>query len=280
LSGKEPSWDNPTVVAHVPLVEDSAFAHLDSRGSTEWNASSGYYILTGHTEGNHLAYIRNYLLDEVKHATIIGGARAYLLGDRPNNRLAAHIKKAMKEFKEQAGTRGGGNMVTNPVTVIEAIWTHVLVEMQMRKYISTIPLRTLRAVFEFDVPEYTGPKKDIDPAEQKRLDDLVAKNTEIRKNLGRWTPSQRKAALEQEKFEADHASMIEKEVIFEFGGFAGAEVPDSPIDLAVRDEIAARFPTAPLMRKVLVDRLRDYQIRNNRFVRENAKEKQEAAARK
>ncbi|MCC6277744.1 MAG: hypothetical protein IT289_07520 [Oligoflexia bacterium] len=268
LTGRDPDKSNPNQVASVPVTDDGALYHLDSRGSTEWNASSGYFVLGGHASGPLLAFVKNFLRDEIKHATIIGGARKYLLGDRPNNRLWAHIKKALNELKEQGGERAGGNFITNPVTIIEAVFTHVWVEYRMRQYISTLPLRTLQEVFDF---EKELPKFDalpVDPALLSQYQADVERNSILRKALSRWPEDQRRRALEQNSFEAKYGSEIEQAILNSFGGFVGAEIPGSPQDQMIRQKIdtfALESVNPSLIRQVLIDRLRDYQIRNNSF---------------
>ena len=239
LMKKPPRRDNPNRPMVVTASEADAMAHLLSRQTTEWNASSSYIVMAAHANGNLHGLIRNLERDEVKHLAILSAAAAYLLGPRPWKRFAELVRKGIENYQIQRKSRSGGDALgTNPVTAIEGIAAHLLVEFRLRTWLKTVPLRTLMAVFE----------NSQEHGRQERL------------GLVRWSAERRRQAEEQGRFELSHEDGIRQMIEGDLDGFRGGELPGSDGDARLRRRIAGMKGA---VRHVLLERLRDWQIQQH-----------------
>jgi hypothetical protein len=261
-----PSRDNPNKPMTVTADEGAALRHLISRQTTEWNASSSYVVMAAHATGHLLNLIRNLERDEIKHLCIMSAADAYLLGPRPWRRFLDLVRKGLGNYTSQKKSRSGGDAFgTNPVTALEAIAAHLLTEFCLRKWLKTIPLRTLTIVFE--TPSSISELAAFAPSPQRQaqIDEALKNGKEKRLRLDRWEPEQKRQALEQRRFEELHEGVIKETIALELEGFKGAESPCSQREKDVRKLIrhVTRIGTKKL-RICLLGRLRDFQVQNNR----------------
>ena len=264
-----PRRDNPNQPIIVTASEEDALRHLISRQTTEWNASSGYVVMAAHATGHLHNLIRNLERDEVKHLCIMSAADAYLLGPRRWRRFFALVRTGLGNFTRQKQSRSGGDAFgSNPVTAIEGIAAHLLTEFHLRKWLKTIPLRTLALVFETpsSLPEPAAPAPS--PQRQAEIQERLQKGKERRVRLERWQPARRRRALEQQRYEEANADIIEQAIGEELAGFKGAELPGSPGEQATRRQISRRTSrvSRKMTRRCLLDRLRDYQVQRNHHV--------------
>jgi hypothetical protein len=140
---------------------------------------------------------------------------------------------------------------------------HLLAEIALRRWIATLPLATLEAVFEApsSLPEVILP--DVGVEARKRSEATLRSGAGKRASLSRWAPRERARALAQRAFDLGQADVVDGIVEREFGGFRGAESPRSRLARRLARRARA-FGGA--WRTSLLDRLRDHQIRNNRHV--------------
>lgn len=215
----------------------------------------------GHLHG----MIRNLERDEVKHLCIMSAADVYLLGPRPWSRLLDLIRKGLRNYTGQKKSRSGGDAFgTNTVTAIEGIAAHVLTEYFLRKWLKTIPLRTLTTVFHTpaSIPELGA--QTPSPERQAEIEGARKIGEEKRLRLARWNPERRLQALEQGRFEESQGDTIERLIAHDLNGLKGAETPGSAGDKAMRQRIRRVTRTeGSRLRRCLFDRLRDFQVRHN-----------------
>jgi hypothetical protein len=267
LTKKPPRRDNPNQPMVVTADEEAALSHLTSRQTTEWNASSSYIVMAAHATGHLHGLIRNLERDEVKHLCIISAAGVYLLGWRPWGRFRDLVRKGVGNYERQKESRSGGDVFgTNPITAIEGITAHLLTEYYLRKWLETVPLRTLTTVFETpsSIPE--PGQSAVSPERMAEIEDASNRGKDKRLRLDRWAAEQRQQALRQGEWEESHQEEVARIVESELGGFENAEDPGSDGDRAVRGRIRRLTGTrGKEMRATLLDRLRDFQIRNNYY---------------
>jgi hypothetical protein len=267
LMKKPPRRDNPNKPMVVTAGEEDALRHLISRQTTEWNASSSYIVMAAHATGNLHNLIRNLERDEVKHLCIMSAA-AYLLGSRPWGRFLDLVRKGLENYTSQKKSRSGGEVFgTNPITAIEGIAAHLFTEFYLRKWLKTIPLRTLTVIFETpsSIPELGALAPS--PQAQAEIDASLNLGKEKRLSLDRWAPERRRKALEQQRFEESHEGAIEQLIASDLEGFKGAGTPGSEGDKEMRKRI--RHVTragSKMLRTSLFDRLRDFQVQHNHHV--------------
>jgi hypothetical protein len=265
LTTVAPPRDNPNQPRAMTANEEAALGHLVSRESAEWASSSTYVVMAAHASGNLHAMARNVARDEIKHLCILSAADAYLLGPRPWRRLRELIGIGLENYRGQRRSRSqGGRIGSNPITALEVVAAHLMMEYRVRKWLASVPLGALAAVFETPsmLPEAAAGVASAD--EQARIDETFARGRARRLDLARWQANVRRAALERQQFETTHAAELARIAGDDLGGFEGAAVPGSPGAKALRRRIARRSPRA--FRASLDGQLRAYQIRNNRHV--------------
>lgn len=263
-------------------VQD-AFFHLFSRNDTEWHAGSAYFLLGGHASGALGTWIGNIRHDELKHQSIFGGLYKYLLGDTYNTRLKEMMKKALTELREKGKDESlyGDIFSTEPVTAIETLYIHVKYEQAIRRFFQSVGLKTLRKVYETDINLKELPADPMSPEKERAINELSAKETEIRKALGRWPKAQREAYLRLEAFEKRMNWNLTEMIKVKFNLFKGAEDYGSVESVRVNrviDQLSQKDwsdfgfgqlnkEQVQLAQQSLKETLRDYQIMNNRMVR-------------
>ena len=232
-----PRRDNPNRPMVVTADEEAAVRHLISRQTTEWNASSSYVVMAAHASGPLHPVIRNLERDEIKHLCIMSAADAYLFGPRPWGRFFELVRKGLGNFTNQKKSRSGGEVFgTNPVLAIEGMAAHLVTEFFLRRWLRTVPLRTLTTVFETPSSLAGLGAVAASPERQVEIEEALQRGREKRLRLERWAPKQRRLALEQRRFEETQAG----------GGEAGGK----------------------MVKACLRDQVRDRQVRNNWYAAE------------
>ncbi|HEU4415600.1 MAG TPA: hypothetical protein VFT65_12515 [Candidatus Angelobacter sp.] len=269
LMGVSPSRENPNQPMVVTADEESAVQHIISRQTTEWNASSSYIVMTAHAAGDLRTLTRNMARDEIKHLCILSSADTYLFGPRPWRRLVDLVKLGIRNYRRQRAARSGGALLgSNWALAVEGIASHLLTAFYLTRWLRTVPLRTLTTVFE--TPSQLAPLAAFKLTAERRTEvETIARNGEARRrSLGRWESRQGDQALQQRWFEDNNASLLENLIANDLDGFRGAETPGSTGEKEIVAQIK-RISADPI-RAALLDLLRDYQIRNNRHVRERS----------
>ncbi len=271
-----PSRENPNEPMVVTADEPAAVRHIISRQVVEWNASSSYIVMAAHSSSSDLrVLVRNIVRDEIKHLSILSSADAYLFGPRPWRRFVDWVKLGIGNYRNTRAVRSSGDLLGgNPVLAVEGIVAHLLTAFYVSKWLRTVPLRTLAAVFETpsQLPDFAAFSPL--PDQQAQSDETLRKGKEKRLGLGRWDWETRTKALTQWQFEDAYARTIETIISAELDGFQGAEVRDSGRDVTIRKRIASlaldghglEAHGKRMLRSCLRDRLRHYQIQNNRHV--------------
>lgn len=285
VSGEVPPRDNPNEFVEATNDVQGAIAHLISRETTEVGASSAYIVLAAHTTGELNRMATNLLRDELKHLTIASAAYIYLFGKNPWERSKQMLKQ-MKEFFDmhKAERTGGQQTFKDPITLTETVVTMLWIEYYTRKYLKELPYSTLRHIFEKESQLDALASVEVSAKRREEIERLERKGKELRDNRSLWNEKDRKVVVEQLAFEERNRDLIERITSgAELNGFKGAEIPGSQADREIRgtivnmtiyglvtDIILGRF-TGPgkrtfsqndlrLLRNVLLDRLRDYQI--------------------
>jgi hypothetical protein len=265
LTRATPGRENPNRPMIATPDEEAAARLVVSREAAEWNSSSTYIVMAAHATGDLHHLIRNVARDEIKHLAILSAAALYLFGPRPWQRFARLVRQSLDQYRRQKGDRSGGELLgTNPVTAFEVIVSHLLSERRLRKWLKTIPLSTLCSSFEMRPNQPPPVASALPPERQAQLDETLREGKQKRASLARWRPQARGEALEQQGFEESHSAMIGQTVATRLDGFRGAEMPGSRGDRRLRRRIGSLGPK--LFRTCLLNRLRDYQVRNNRHV--------------
>jgi hypothetical protein len=264
LTASRPASGNPNRPKLVTSSEADAVGLVLSRQAAEWNSSSTYVVMAAHATRELHPLLRNLACDEIKHLAILAAADRYLFGPRPWRRFGDLVRQSLEEYRAQQRRRSGGDLIgINPLTAFEVIVAHLLAEFAVRRWLATLPLATLEAVFEAPsrLPEVALP--DVGADARTRNEATLRGGAEKRATLSRWAPRQRARALAQRAFDLEQAGVIDGIVDREFDGFRGAEAPRSRLARRLARRARA-FGGA--WRTSLLDRLRDHQIRNNRHV--------------
>jgi hypothetical protein len=261
VTGRPPKRDNPNQPIQVTSDEQAALEHFNSRQTTEWNASSSYLVMAAHTRGELHKIVRNLQRDEIKHLTILGAAHCYLFGWQPWRRFATLLRTGIGNYKLQRERRSGGELLgANPVTAIEGIVAHMLTEFLLRQWLRTVPLRSLRAIFEAPSRVPALGVTDLPEREAERVRETSLRESVKRVSLGRWLTRQRQNAEKQARIEKENEAEVAAQIRDRWDGFQQAGSAGSSADRALRSHIRKGIRSRHV-RSVLIERLRDYQIR-------------------
>ncbi len=238
LTGTSPGRENPNSPKVVTASEADAVRLVISRQAAEWNSSSTYVVMAAHATGDLHHLLRNVARDEIKHLAILGAVDRYLFGPRRWRRFGDLLRHGIDQFKAQKHRRsGGGLMGTNPVTALEVVAAHVISEYYIRRWLETLPLRSLEAIFEAPSSLAELAAAALPPEQRAASEATRRKGAEKRATLARWAPDEQRHALEQRAFETSQAGTIDEIVVAGLGGFHGAEAPGSREDKVARSRI-------------------------------------------
>ena len=223
LTGREPEnakCAEPTITKND---DESAFKHLSGRNYTETGSAGTYALMASHTRDELRLALMNLVGDELKHLTVVGAADIYLRGKDANNRLIRMLEKGFSELHEAANVRTAGKKVySNPFNIFEAFVALLMIEVRMRGYLCTLPLKTLERIF--DTPSRLPELPSLaTPQEREENDRRIEENRRLRKELAHWPEHLRKAALKQRRFEESHQELIEKIIATRLGSLQGVE---------------------------------------------------------
>jgi ferredoxin-NADP reductase len=264
-----------------PLKPQDAIFHLISRNDTEWHAGSAYFYLGSHADDALGSWIQHIREDELKHMSLFGGLYKYLFGDTYQNRLSGMLKKALLEMGEKGDSQFGDVFQTEPISALELVYTHVLYEKKIRDFFKSLPLKSLRKIYETDVNLAPLKAIEMDASKAEKIAKATEKEEAKRKALARWPKAQREAAEKLEYFEINYQDLIDKMITGKYGTFKGAETYRNPKHLELLADIEKLTPEAikaeygiilsadqiGLLKKSLSDTIRDYQVMNNASVR-------------
>lgn len=162
---------------------------------------------------------------------------------------------------------------------MEGIVSHLLTAFYLTRWLRTVPLRTLAAVFETASKLQDLAAFAASPEQQGRIDQTLRRGQEKRLALVRWDQGQRSKtarskALARRQFDEAHREIIEKIIAAELDSFHGAEAPGCGRERTLRRRIAGlalkghglETHGKNLLRRCLGDHLLHYQIQNNRYV--------------
>lgn len=267
-----------------PMNPKDAYFHLYARNDTEWHAGSAYFLLAAHSEGPLREWVLNVTRDEVKHMSLFGGLYKYLKGDTYWGRLKEMLKKTLLEIKEKTASgksEYGALGIADGLTMFEVAYIHVVYEANIRKFFRSLPLKSLRKIYETEINLKPLPTEPVAPEKQAQMDLAIEKETEMRKSLARWRAGQRESYDNLEYFEFRNNPWMTHFIKTRFGEFRGVEVymgeahkrtlkeidDLTAIELEVRYQIKLSKAELALLKTSLRETLRDYQIFNNETVR-------------
>lgn len=250
--------------------ETGAFHHLFSRDFTEWSASSAYFFMSPHAEGELLGFLENIRRDELKHYTIVASAGKYLTGYRPQWRLRKMVESglAIARYSKRSAKKESKLTTYNPVSMLEAGITFVMMEAYLRRYLKDLPVNILQLVFDSPsrLPELA--QQSLSPEKLAALSRRLNEEREKRMDLSRWPKTQREAAMEQIKFEKANEQVITNIIKEKLDGFKGAEIIGSEESNKMKDKIknldAGRMGLSESnkaqFKQIIFDQLRMYQF--------------------
>ena len=265
-------------------VKDAYF-HLISRMGTEWHAASAYYFLETHSKGTTNRWMSEIRTDEIKHQTIFGSLYKYLRGDDYNNRLLGMLKKGIAEAREKDDS-AQFNVNSEYLTVLEFLYIHVKYEINIRKYFRSLPIKSLRKIYESEINLPNLPSEPINPAKKRELDKLIKSREIIRRQLGDWKKNQKENIDQLEIFETKYNDLITLIIEKQFRYYKEAETYGNTADIRIKRQISQidssqihvdhglylNSKEMQLLKKSLYANLRDYQIFNNSTVRQEGLE--------
>ncbi len=264
-----------------PFSMKDAYFHLISRSDTEWHAASAYIWLFIHSKGSAQRWVLELIKDEIKHQAIFGGLYKYLKGDNYNHRLKVMLQKLKEEIGDKS-TSSNSKPDSFVLTFLEFTYIHVQYEILIRDYLKSVPLKSLRKIYETEIA-----LQDVDEApafkgfDKQAMFELIQEREGVRKNIGDWTKKDRDKAFELEDFEVKHHKFLYTLIRKKYNLFKGAETYDTPesdkilsdikgltvVDLHANFGFAVDKKDLVLVKKSLKENLRDYQIMNNSIVR-------------
>src|SRR4030095_1645766 len=124
---------------------------------------------------------------------------------------------------EAANERTAGKKVySNPFNIFEAFMALWMIEVRMRRYLCTLPLKTLERIF--DTPSRLPERPSLaTPQEREENDRRIEENKRLRKELAHWPEHLGKRALKQRRFEESHQELIKKIIATRLGSLQGVE---------------------------------------------------------
>ena len=265
LTGATPRRDNPNTPVPVPATESEALALLAGRQSSEWNASSVYVVLAAHATGDLHAAMRNLARDEIKHLAILSAVDRYLMGPRPWARFRALVEVGIEQYRGHRQRRTSGRQIgANTVSAIEVIAAHLMEERAIRRWLRSLPLSALTAVFE--AASRLPPLPASPPPPEQASADLEAARAgaERRETLARWVPRARQHALAQREWERAASAEVDRCASAMLGDLDAAGLPGTK-DAARLWRRLGRLRPARL-REAVRARLRVRQIFANQHV--------------
>ncbi|MBK9294594.1 MAG: hypothetical protein IPM57_09135 [Oligoflexia bacterium] len=263
-----------------PLRVNDAFFHLIARNDTEWHAASAYFFLGAHSKNALNQWVANVRHDELKHMSIFGGLYKYLRGNTYNSRLKGMLLKMLEEIKEKDSKSDYADFASEPLSLLELAYVHIMYEKEIRLFFKSLPLKSLRKIYETKVNLEPLESTPIEASKLLQLKQAIEQETKMRKTLARWPKSQRKHYEELEDFEKQFDALIIK-IISDLEYFKGAEDFENPkhielistINYMTESQIAAVYGVSigakqlALLKQSLQETIRDYQIMNNQTVR-------------
>jgi hypothetical protein len=202
------------------------------------------------------------------------GFYKYIHGNRPNLRFFEMVKKAIAELGEKGSESEYGDiMSTEPVTGFELAYIHMAVEKKIRGYLASLPLKTIRKIYETQVNLEPLEAVPMNPDKAARLKIATEREKQNRLSLARWNAKERAFYAKLEDAEIRYSSMLTDLITNKFNTFVGAEDSGSPQDTEYRKQIdrlkiiGLNKRDSELVKQSLRETLRDYQIMNNQDVR-------------
>jgi hypothetical protein len=230
LTGREPENPKSADATITKNDDESAFKHLSGRNYTETGSAGTYALMAAHTRAELRLALINLVGDELKHLTVVGAADIYLRGKDANNRSIRMLEKGISELDEAANERTAGQKVySNPFNIFEAVMALLMIEVRMRRYLSTLPIKTLERIF--DTPSSLPERPSfLTPQEREEDSRRVEENKRLRKELAHWPEHLRKAALKQRRFEESHQELIKKIIATRLGNLQGVEFSETQMN--------------------------------------------------
>src|SRR5262249_47912965 len=153
---------------------------------------------------------------------------------------------------------------SNPLNVFEAFIAQTMVEVRMRRYLCSLPLKTLERVF--DTPSMLPELPSLATAQEREENARrIQEHERLRKELAHWPEGLRQAATKQRRFEEAHQALIQHIIDTGLGGLQGVESSEAGmnkvlatihgLDFSQKDlaELKSDKKGQALLRAVLVD---------------------------
>jgi hypothetical protein len=210
LTGRKVSLDDfkGNKVSPIHLTEAGIKAHLLDRLTSEIGASAPYLVTANQAQGPTRGVITNMYRDELKHLSIFATSAQYLLGYRPMFRRQEIAKTLLGYMKIHQAERSSGADLTASVAMnIQLLSSILMVEETIQSYVGSVPLRTMRRLFESEYLRDPDPTvKNAQGLAELHLDQ--AKEKIRRLVLAPWTKGQRSYYLTKEILETTQADTL------------------------------------------------------------------------
>jgi hypothetical protein len=267
LTGAAIKDEQPNTIAAFNSSEKYALQLLLSRETTEWAAAAGYLVMAAHAVDELQQMYLNITRDEIRHLAVASASRVYIQGFVAKKRFREMVGQ-MLAFVKHHGER---SELPKPKSVslaflnLESALTLLISEFFVRKWLRTVPLATLRLVFEVETKLRRPASEALDEAVQSSHREFLEAERAKRVALSRWAPELRAVAERDAASEARLAPSLNRFAQDSLAAFAGASRAGSPADRAIRRKIArAKVGASPedwsIARKILVARLRHHQF--------------------
>jgi len=254
---------------------DEALKHLIGRNASEWSANSIYFFLMSHASGAASQWVDQPRTDETKHMAIFAASYKYFMGNQflYRTRVMLDSMKVYSDLHKKTNSVAD-QALAEKVSLFELSIVHLFIEYRVRKYLKSIPMKTLAKFFEREPVGMTDrDESDTDLEKQKSIQASLATELYNSRNLKRWRSRERRSEIELRNFERENKALLEALVTGTYFSFYGAEAPESFEDQAFRAEFKSlRFGKGRkfdrMVAKSLEATLTDYQIMNNQWVQD------------
>lgn len=233
------------------------YQHIIARNCSEWHANGLYLYLQAHSRGATAKWLDNVCADETRHLTVFSAAYTYLYGQRFSKRIKDMLKFSIELRSAHKTQNSHGKsivMAMNVSAVLELLIIHFFIEQKIRKYLKTIPLMTLRKIFEIQPMPSKRPLGLMTKEKQSDVKRVKSRELEARKNLLHWTKKMRQNAVNKKQYKQENAKIITNILKQEFNFFQSA---------SDRSNFESKLRTLKLSKKLnclLTDLYRDYII--------------------
>ena len=232
----------------------SVYEHIIARNSSEWHANALYIYLSAHANGPTKQWLTNVRADESRHLTVFASAYLYLYGPSYGKRIIDVIKfsSRLKRNHKKNNNHAQAMTAMNISTLLELFFAHFLIERKIQAYLKTVPLVTLKKIFEINFKSKNRPTTLVPQEKQNRIQQMIEAESQSRKLHARWPLKAQATVFHLKKYQEEN----EAEILEYINGHI-ALIKKNPIEQLLKIK---KLPCKLEMKIILIDLTRDYQI--------------------